>query len=448
MQFFLSNHKYKKLITAHEEEIKQCQEKIADAERLFQLKLEENNLRFEERIKELSEAKIAMLNALENERRMKEQIKSEHNRMQAIISVMGEGLLVINPEYKIVLMNIAAEKLLGVSSADAVGRDAKDIIFMYKGAEILPHDERPVAVMFKTGTPVVTTLADNLYYETISGRKFPMALVAVPLRGDSGIEAAVVIFRDATEEKKLDESRSSFISIASHQLRTPLTSMRWFAEMLLAGDAGKISEDQKHFVERIYEGTDRMIDLVNLLLQIARVEAGRVKIKPMRTDFKIITKSVALTLQAALDKKMQKVEIQTGADPLPLVLMDQDILWQVVQNLLSNAIRYSPERGVITVSIAEKNGMIEWSVRDEGIGVPKNQQSRVFEKFFRADNALKMVPEGSGLGLSLVKTLVEGWGGKIWFESEENKGTAFHFTAPLDGMKEKEGEVSLGVVRE
>lgn len=428
-----------------EEEISRHKAKITALESLFDQKLKENNLHFKERIKELGEAELAMLNILEDERNLEYRLKSEHNRMQAIISVMGDGLLVIDKNYKISLMNATAEKLLGVSSADAVGRDAKDVIFMRRGLENLPDEDRPVAVMFQTGQPIVTTLADNLYYETVAGKKFPMALIAVPLRGDDGIEAAVVVFRDTTDDKKLDESRSSFISIASHQLRTPLTSMRWFSEMLLAGDAGVLSEEQKHFIERIYEGTDRMIDLVNLLLQIARVEAGRVRIKPEYTDFILFFKSVALTMQAALDAKAQKIEIRKGSDSLPLVLVDQDILWQVVQNLLSNAIRYSPDQSAIIVSISEKSDFMECAVQDNGIGVPNDQRERMFEKFFRAGNALKMVPEGSGLGLSLAKTLVDGWGGRIWFESQENKGATFYFTVPLSGMKPREGEVSLQV---
>jgi len=125
--------------------------------------------------------------------------------------------------------------------------------------------------------------------------------------------------------------------------------------------------------------------------------------------------------------------------------MDQDMLWQVVQNLLSNANRYAPSESTIFVEIVEKGEEIEYAVRDTGIGIPKDQQSRLFEKFFRADNAVSAVPEGSGLGLSLVKILVEGWGGRIWFESEQNKGTTFHFTVPIHGMKAKEGEVKLTV---
>ena len=125
--------------------------------------------------------------------------------------------------------------------------------------------------------------------------------------------------------------------------------------------------------------------------------------------------------------------------------MDQDILWQVIQNIITNAMRYSPEGKTIFVDIAIKDKFVQYSVKDEGIGIPEDQRGHIFEKFFRADNALKFVPEGSGLGLSLAKSLVEGWGGKIWFETEVNKGTTFFFTLPVEGMAAKEGEVKISV---
>ena len=123
--------------------------------------------------------------------------------------------------------------------------------------------------------------------------------------------------------------------------------------------------------------------------------------------------------------------------------MDKDVIWQVIQNLISNANRYTPAHRKITISILQKDAMAEFSIKDNGIGIPKDSQHKIFEKFFRADNALKLVPEGSGLGLSLVKSLVEDWGGKIWLESEEGAGTTFYFTVPLTGMMPVEGDVTI-----
>jgi signal transduction histidine kinase len=122
-----------------------------------------------------------------------------------------------------------------------------------------------------------------------------------------------------------------------------------------------------------------------------------------------------------------------------------DILWQVIQNLLTNAIRYSQRKAQIIVSLSLRDDMVLCSVQDTGIGIPKDEQSRIFEKFFRASNAFHMVPEGTGLGLSLIKSIVDDWGGKVWFETEENKGTSFYFTIPKAGVKAREGDVGIAV---
>lgn len=388
---------------------------------------------------DLEKMKVALYNILDD-------INKEKDKLGIIISSIGEGLMVIDIDYKIKIINPVAEKLLEIKASDVIGNDAKQFISMYKGDKPLLDDERPVAKMLKTmGTVISSGLTDNLYYQTLSGKRFPINIVVSPLKNGTEIVGAVVVFRDITDEKNLNDSKSGFISVASHQLRTPLTSIRWFSEMLMAGDAGKINDDQKHFVERIYQGTERMINLVNLLLQIARVEAGRLKIQPTPIDLVNTTKGVALSLREVFNVKNQETEISADSKNLPLVPMDQEAIWQVIQNLLSNACRYSPSKSKIRISIVRKGDMIEYSVKDSGIGIPENQRSRVFEKFFRADNALKAVPEGSGLGLSLAKLLVEGWGGKIWFESEEGAGTVFFFTVPIIGQKPKDGEVTLAV---
>jgi signal transduction histidine kinase len=154
---------------------------------------------------------------------------------------------------------------------------------------------------------------------------------------------------------------------------------------------------------------------------------------------------VALSLKANLDAKSHKVTIASDPSDLSPVPVDQEIFWQVVQNLLSNSIRYSPEGSVITVSMVKKGDVIEYSVKDRGIGIPDEEKPRIFEKFYRAENALKYVPEGSGLGLALVRSLVEGWGGRIWFESKEGQGTTFTFTLPVSGMERRQGEVSIAI---
>ncbi len=393
----------------------------------------------------LSRGTEALYNVLDDVKESERIAKTERDRLQAIVSSMGESLVLIDKDFKIVLLNNACSTLLGVSIDSTIGKDIRKVIRIFSGAREIPDEEYPLNVVINKGEIASASLESNYYYQLASGKKVPVAFVSTPFTGDEGVSGAVLVFRDITGEKELDEAKSGFISIASHQLRTPLTSMKWFSEMLIDGDAGAITEDQKHFVERIYQSTNRMVELVNLLLQLARVEAGRLKVEPKPINLEDLTKAVDATLKADLDRKSQKFEIKTEPSPFPSIPLDQDIVWQVIQNLSTNAMRYSPEGKTIFIDISIKDKFVQYSVRDEGIGIPEDQRGRIFEKFFRADNALKFVPEGAGLGLSLVKNLVEGWGGKIWFETEMNKGTTFFFTLPVEGMAAKEGEVKLSV---
>lgn len=400
---------------------------------------------------DLQRKEKAMVNILEDARELEISLKKERDLSKAVISSMGEGLLVIDNNQKILLVNQAASVLLRQAPNDMLDKNVNEILRICKGKKSgVENCSLPLERLIKEPNIININLEDDFYCQDKDGNFFPVAvIIASLLQGALGetVNGVVIIFRNITKEKSLDDAKTSFISIASHQLRTPLTSIRWFSEMLIDGDAGDLADEQKHFVERIYQGADRMINLVNLLLQIARVEAGRVKIEPMPIDFKLLTEGVIMTLQSQIGEKKQKIEIVTEPLELPKILMDEDVVWQIAQNLLTNAIRYSLPESVITIKMTINNKKQElcYTVEDKGIGIPKEEQNRIFEKFYRADNATKYVPEGSGLGLNLVKKLVEDWQGRIWFESEEGKGTTFFFTVPLKGVEAREGEVKLKV---
>lgn len=400
---------------------------------------------------DLQRKEKAMVNILEDARELEISLKKERDLSKAVISSMGEGLLVIDNNQKILLVNQAASVLLRQAPNDMLDKNVNEILRICKGKKSGAENcNLPLERLIKEPNIININLEDDFYCQDKDGNFFPVAVIMASLLHSAlteTVNGVVIIFRNITKEKNLDDAKTSFISIASHQLRTPLTSIRWFSEMLIDGDAGDLADEQKHFVERIYQGADRMINLVNLLLQIARVEAGRVKIEPMLIDFKLLTEGVIMTLQSQIGEKKQKIEIVTEPLELPKIPMDEDVVWQIAQNLLTNAIRYSLPESVITIkmTISNKKQELCYAVEDKGIGIPKEEQNRIFEKFYRADNATKYVPEGSGLGLNLVKKLVEDWQGRIWFESEEGKGTTFFFTVPLKGVEAREGEVKLKV---
>ena len=367
----------------------------------------------------------------------------ERGTLAGVVRSMGEAVLLIDRDERVRLVNPVAAELLGVRADEAVGVALHTLVTLRQNSQVLSGPERPIIRSLTGGEVVVVGMGDNVELETSAGRRIPIGLVTSPLREHDEITGAVAVFRDLTQEEQLEAARTNFISVASHQLRTPLTSMRWFSEMLLAGQAGKLVVKQRRFVQFVYQSTLRMANLVNLLLQSARVEAGRVQLNPQPMDLKDFTKEIAQTFGAMMKEKLQILEIVASPDPLPKIPMDREILWQVIANLLSNAIRYSPAKAKILVTITQRGDAVEYAVKDSGIGIPKEYQDRIFERFFRAPNALRIVPDGSGLGLSLARAIVKGWGGDLWFRSEEGKGTTFSYTIPLRGMAAAKGEIRL-----
>jgi PAS domain S-box-containing protein len=385
------------------------------------------------------ETKTALFNILEDVKESEINLKEERDKSQAIISSMGEGLLVVDKNYKIILMNKKAEELLETSIDKAIGKSWQGMVAVFKKEQELA--ERPIEETFKTGKTVVVGLEDDIYYKLPSGKKFPVEIITTSLGSEENVTAGIIVFRDITNEKSLNEAQKSFISIASHQLRTPLTSIRWYAEMLASEDAGSLNKDQKEFVSRVYSGALKLNEVINLLLSLARIESGKTEMEMKKVSLIPFTEDVIKELDPLFKQKGLKTEIIMKEKDLPEVDFDASMLRQIVTNLLSNSIRYTNDNGVIQVIIEKKPGEIVYSVKDDGIGIPENQRSKIFGKFFRAENAMSKVPDGSGLGLSLVKALVEMNKGAIWFETpaswvdeagkEEKKGTVFHFTIPL-----------------
>ncbi|EKD43282.1 MAG: Sensor protein [uncultured bacterium] len=236
---------------------------------------------------------------------------------------------------------------------------------------------------------------------------------------------------DMTKLKEMDRLKSEFVSIASHQLRTPLTGIKWFSELLLNGKAGALSEEQKDFVKQIFDSNDRMIKLVDDLLDVSHIdESGKFKIILVSGDFSKIIKEVVD--QQKIQAKIKNIKIALSAECLKKMILkvDEQKIEQAMQNILSNAIKYSPNGSTISVNCKKNDGQYVCSFKDKGIGIPQYQQHRMFEKFFRADNVIT-VGSGTGLGLYIARHIVEGHGGKMWFESKENKGTTVYISLPI-----------------
>lgn len=239
----------------------------------------------------------------------------------------------------------------------------------------------------------------------------------------------------------IERQKDEFLSFASHQLRTPLTAMRWRAEMLLAGDAGRMTGEQKKFVTEIEESTKRMAELVNQFLNVSRINLGTFEIKPRICDICGIVDSVITELRPLADKKKLTVRIKAD-EQLPSLLCDPKIARILIFNLVANAIAYTAKGSISVVVRSVPNG-IALSIADTGVGIPAEQQQAVFTKLFRADNIREMNPNGCGLGLYIVKQLSERIGGSISFTSQEGVGSVFSLQLPCESPVRKNGSRAL-----
>jgi signal transduction histidine kinase len=252
---------------------------------------------------------------------------------------------------------------------------------------------------------------------------------------------AVFLFRDAAKQKEVEQMKTDFISFVSHQLRTPLTIMKWNMEMLIGGDAGELTTEQKQILFKIERGEKRMTRLINSLLNISRLEAGRLKIEPKPTDVLLLISGAISELAPYANAKNCHIKFNMPSHKPPLVNLDPALFKQIILNLLGNSVYYSKsKKSLVEITFKKAGQYYQVDVIDDGIGIPIAAQNKIFNKFFRADNAVKAHSNGIGLGLYITKLIVEASGGKIWFESVEGKGTKFHFTTPIRGMSKRSGE--------
>jgi len=234
---------------------------------------------------------------------------------------------------------------------------------------------------------------------------------------------------DITEQKNLDRAKTEFVSLASHQLRTPLATVKWHTELLLSGKHGALGEKQREYVEKVRRGNQVMVDLVELLLNVSRLEMGTLSVDVQDTSVSELVQDVLEELEPQVKEKSLAIEKQYDQG-FQSIQTDKRLLRIVVQNLLSNAVKYTPEHGRVVVTLARQEGHHAIIVADTGYGIPADQQLMIFSKMFRADNIRKKSVDGNGLGLYLVKSIVELLGGTISFTSELDKGSIFTVLLP------------------
>jgi len=361
-----------------------------------------------------------------------ERLAIDLQKFKLAIDNVSDQIVITDVEGTVLYGNPAMEKITGYTVAESMGKKAA---VLWR----LPMPEDYYKKMWNTIKINKKVFIDDIQNRRKNGEIYDAKISISPILNNRGkVIFFVGIERDITKEKQIDRAKTEFVSLASHQLRTPLSAINWYAEMLTSGDAGKLNNTQKKFVEEIYKGNQRMVDLVNALLNVSRLELGTFMIEPKNCQITKIADDVIKELGSQITSKRQ-VFIKEYDSIIPNMLLDEKLIRIVFQNLLSNAIKYTPEKGTIKLEIKKKVKGLEISVSDTGLGIPKAQQDKIFSKLFRADNVRKTDTEGTGLGLYIVKSIVDQSGGTIKFKSEEDKGSIFVVTLPSKGMVKKKG---------
>lgn len=394
-----------------------------------------------EHILELEETKRAMINLLEDidaEKAVSEQAKA---RDEAIIASIGEGLVVADLDRRILLVNRAVEQMSGFSEKELIGKIWPEIMRPNDGdGNLIPADKLVMRRTIKEGV----TVTSSYFYTRKDNTIFPIAITASPVVINGKTMGGVVVFRDITREKEIDRGKSEFVSLAAHQLRAPATIINWYVELLVDEEAGKLNAKQKDYLATIYRASRELSELVSALLNISRIELGTFVFQPRMTDIQALYSSVVEDFKRIIDEK--ELHLEDPAKNIGTIFIDHDLIRIVLQNFISNAVKYTPAGGSIhtTISIVKVGGSLSgrgiqhdsfvMSVKDTGMGIPENEKSSIFTKFFRASNVKKEDEEGSGLGLYIVKSFVEHAGGSVYFESEQDKGTTFYAIVPLPNI--------------
>lgn len=371
---------------------------------------------------------LKVLDELEAE---KAKLEVANIRDEALLASIGDGVVAADLTGKVIFVNESALRLVGLQTVRITNLNwFESVSILDKNDQPLAPDQNPMKLAITTQKPCVS---NDLSFVRSDKVKLAVAITATPYIIQDKVAGAILVFKDMTHEREIDRQKTEFISVASHQLRTPLGSMKLNLEMLAKNYHGELPSDAQEVVKQTLDVNERTLKLVNTLLDISRIETGRVQDHPAEVNIgEVITKTLTEIQPLADEKKIQLKVEQPGE--LPKMSIDASRFQEILENILSNAIKYSLEGGQVTLTVKVEAEFLKLEVADQGIGIPEKDQFKVFSRFFRAENALNREPNGSGFGLFVVKSYIEGWGGKIWFESptlENGTGTTFFLQIPL-----------------
>ena len=366
-------------------------------------------------------------------------IRRERNQIFGIISRLTDGLIVYDVYFRILLINSKAEEILDVKREDILGKAVKPEM------QQDPRFKLFVQAIFPSLAPKVKKITAE-YPEVMEvsfaePKELELQITTNPIIDPGGrLTGYLKIIHDISRERAVSRMKSEFITIAAHQMRTPLAAVKWTFQTLLAGEAGPLNEEQTACVKDGAEVSAHLIKLVGDLLDVAKIEEGKFGYEFAMIDIvELIERAIADNKLAAAQREISLI-FNKPPVALPQIKADPQKVFLVLQNLISNAIKYNRKGGWVAVEAGKEGDYVKVAVRDSGVGIPANQMDRLFSKFFRGSNVVRLETEGSGLGLFIVRNVVRRHGGKVWAESEEGVGSAFYFTLPAEAKMIPEAE--------
>lgn len=367
---------------------------------------------------------------------LRHSLKTQQLQSEAVIAAISDGVAIVDRNGIAIHANqrfldmiyLKREELIGKHSSEVVSSRIR-IITSSTGT---PRLSKNIEHVFKTGEPITI---DYLTAEYTDGRgTFDFSISFSPLRNDNGeITAVMIMSRDITSLMRLQRMKDALLSTASHELRTPITVIAGYADLLLGNRDGELNEKQRHYIERTKETTTHLTEMINDMLDMSKLESGQQDDNPVATNIDDLVEASTSKLLSQFAAKDITVDVKTSP---ARVYADTNRLKQVVFQLLSNALKFTPEGGKITIYSRTVNDMCEISVTDTGPGVPDEHMEDIFDKFTKLDDTGAVT--GTGLGLAIAKNIVDNWRGTIGVENNPGGGARFHFTVPLANEQDKE----------
>lgn len=402
---------------------------IIDSQKDLDMKIASQTKLLAQQREQLSRQQLALLNILEDVKDEKEEIDRQRNKLDIILDGIGDGVFAVDKDFVITRFNGVATQITGFSQEEVVGKKCRDILqFRRESDDSLYYD----FIINAIEKGKIQNMANHTYVVRKDGSKVAVADSAAPIKNEDGeVLGCVVVFRDVTIEREVNKMKDEFVSVASHQLRTPLTGIKWYLQLLSKEDKGELAQEQREYIKAIYDSNERMIKLVDDLLSVSRIDTGRkFEIRKKKVNIVQEFKMVIDRYTVIARQRGIKIVCQKDCPTKLMVNADPDKLSEVFANIVSNAVKYSKDKGKVEISVSEEKEDYVFAVKDSGLGIPKDQQDKIFEKFFRAENVKKHQVEGNGLGLYIARSIIEAHNGKIWFKSQKDKGTTFYISIP------------------